>query len=79
MQGIGGQLRAARRSLGLSLRDVEDRTSQLAQQRGNAAFKVSSSWLDRIEREDRELSAAKLIVLAFVYNLTADQMLALCP
>ena len=79
MDGIGIQLRAARQRLGLTLREVEDRTSQLAQQWGNTAYRISASWLDRVEREDRGLSATKLIVLAFIYNLTMEQMLALCP
>ena len=79
MDGIGTQLRAARLRLGLTLREVEDRTSSLAQQWGNTAYRISASWLDRVERENRGLSATKLIVLAFIYNLTMEQMLALCP
>jgi transcriptional regulator with XRE-family HTH domain len=79
MEGIGTQLRAARLRLGLTLREVEERTSQLSQQWGNTAYRISASWLDRVERENRGLSATKLIVLAFLYNLTMEQMLALCP
>ncbi len=79
MDGIGIQLRAARQRLALTLREVEDRTAQLAQQWGNSAYRISASWLDRVERENRGLSATKLIVLAFIYNLTMEQMLALCP
>ncbi len=79
MDGIGAQLRAARNRLGLTLREVEERCQQLAQQWGNAAYRISASWLDRVERENRGLSATKLIVLAYIYNLTTDQMLALCP
>jgi transcriptional regulator with XRE-family HTH domain len=79
MDGIGIQLRAARQRLGLTLREVEERTNQLAQQWGNLAYRISASWLDRVERENRGLSATKLIVLAFIYNLTMEQMLALCP
>lgn len=79
MDGIGIQLRAARQRLGLTLREVEERTNHLAQQWGNRAYRISASWLDRVERENRGLSATKLIVLAFIYNLTMEQMLALCP
>jgi transcriptional regulator with XRE-family HTH domain len=79
MDSIGIQLRAARQRLGLTLREVEDRSNLLAQQWGNAAYRISASWLDRVERENRGLSATKLIVLAFIYNLTTDQMLGLCP
>jgi hypothetical protein len=42
-------------------------------------YRISASWLDRIEREDRGLSAAKLIVLIFIYQLINEQLLGLCP
>src|ERR1700733_12012957 len=79
MDGIGIQLRAARQRTGLRLREVEERSSQLAQQWGNTGYRISASWLDRVENENRGLSATKLIVLAYIYNLGTDQMLALCP
>ncbi len=79
MYGIGGKLRAARLQWQLTLREVEDRSSRLAQEWGNPQYRISASWLDRVEREDRGLSATKLIVLAVIYNLTAEQMLSLCP
>jgi transcriptional regulator with XRE-family HTH domain len=79
MESIGAQLRAARGRLKLTLREVEERSNTLAQQWGHSGYRISHSWLDRIERENRGLSATKLIVLAFIYNLTMDQMLALCP
>jgi hypothetical protein len=79
MQGIGGKLRATRIAWKLTLREVEQRTLKLAQQWGNPAYRISASWLDRVEREDRGLSATKLIVLANVYSLSTEQMLALCP
>lgn len=71
--------RARRNSLGLTLREVEERSFLLTQEWGRSGYRISASWLDRVEREDRGLSATKLIVLAFNYNLTTDQMLALCP
>ena len=79
MKGIGGQLRTARSRWQLTLREVEERSARLAQQWGNPAYRISASWLDRVERENRGLSATKLIVLAVIYGLTAEQMLALCP
>jgi len=79
MRGIGHKLRELRLKWQLTLREVEERSSQLAQQWENASYKISASWLDRVERENHELSATKLIVLAVIYGLTADQMLALCP
>jgi transcriptional regulator with XRE-family HTH domain len=79
MAGIGDKLREARSRWKLSLREVEERSSQLAAQWQNPAYRISASWLDRVEREDRGLSATKLIVLAVIYGLTAEQMIALCP
>lgn len=79
MGSIGQKLRESRLNWQLTLREVEERSSQLAQQWDNPSYKISASWLDRVEREDRELAAAKLIVLAVIYGLTADQMLALIP
>lgn len=79
MGSIGGQLRAARNRLGLTLREVEERSNLLAQQWGDTCYRISASWLNRVELENHGFSATKLIVLAFIYNLTTDQMLALCP
>lgn len=79
LDNIGIQLRAARQRLGLTLRETEEKSNLLAQQWGNSAYRISASWLDRVERENRGLSAKKLIVLAYIYNLTPDQMLGLCP
>jgi transcriptional regulator with XRE-family HTH domain len=79
MGGIGTKLREARLQWKLSLREVEERSSTLAQQWENPAYRISASWLDRVEREDRGLSATKLIVLAVIYGLTAEQMISLCP
>ena len=79
MGGIGNKLRGARLQWQLTLREVEERSSQLATQWQNSSYRISASWLDRVEREDRGLSATKLIVLAVIYGLTAEQMIALCP
>jgi len=79
MGGIGQKLRESRLRWQLTLREVEERTSQLAQQWANPVYRISASWLDRVEREGRELSATKLIVLAVIYGLTASEMLGLCP
>jgi hypothetical protein len=78
MEGIGSRLRAVRGKWGLTLRDVEERSVRIAQQSGNLSYQISASWLDRIEREDRALSGAKLIVLGVIYSLSAEELLALC-
>ncbi len=79
MSGIGSQLQQFRQRLGLTLRDVEQQTARLAQCVGIPGYRISASWLNRVEREDRELSGTKLIVLVSIYNLTKEEILALCP
>lgn len=77
MEQVGAKLRAIRQEWGLTLREVEERSARLAEEWGNPSYRISASWLDRIEREYRGLSAAKLIVLAAVYSVPPDQLLAL--
>jgi transcriptional regulator with XRE-family HTH domain len=73
--GIGEKLRSIRQRWQLSLREVEERSLRFAQERGNLAFKLSASWLNRLEREEHELSVSKLIVLADIYDLSTEQLL----
>ncbi len=75
MPGIGTRLRAVRRQWQLSLREVEERSQRFAQERGNQSYQVSASWLDRLEREEHELTVNKLIALAEIYNLPTEQLL----
>lgn len=77
MEGIGSRLREIRQRWKLTLREVEERSARIAQQWNNASFKISASWLDRVEREDRVLSGAKLIVLGVIYSLSSQELLSL--
>jgi transcriptional regulator with XRE-family HTH domain len=77
VEGIGRRLRSIRQKFGLTLREVEERSVRLGQEWGNTTYRISASWLDRVEREDRILSGAKLIVLAVIYSLTSKEMLSL--
>jgi transcriptional regulator with XRE-family HTH domain len=79
MEQIGARLRAARQSWGLTLREVEKRSVRIAQEWGNPSYRISASWLDRIEREGGSLSFVKYLVLAVVYSLPPEQMLAYSP
>jgi hypothetical protein len=51
-----------------------DGISVFAQQQGNQSYPVSASWLNRLEREEHELTVNKLIVLADIYNLPTEQL-----
>ena len=72
---VGLKLRRIRAERGLSLRDVEEQTTRFAAESGNPAHQISGSWLARIEREEHELTATKLISLAAVYHLTYEEIL----
>jgi hypothetical protein len=74
-KGIGPLLRAVRQQWQLSLREVEERSLRFAQEQGNSAYQVSASWLDRLEREEHELTVNKMVVLAGIYNLPPEQLL----
>ncbi|HEV2172763.1 MAG TPA: helix-turn-helix transcriptional regulator [Nitrospira sp.] len=78
MEEIGVRLRAARLQWGLTLREVEERCNHLAQQWGESSYRISASWLDRVEREGRRLSAVKLLVLAVVYSIPPRDLLGYC-
>jgi hypothetical protein len=78
MKGVGAKLRAIRTQWGLSLLDVEERSLRLAQQWGSPTYQISASWLGRVEREDHELSATKVLVLAVIYNIPSGEMLGYC-
>jgi transcriptional regulator with XRE-family HTH domain len=75
MAGIGARLRTIRRQWQLSLREVEERSLRFAQERGNQSYQVSASWLDRLEREEHELTVNKLIALADIYNVPTEHLL----
>jgi transcriptional regulator with XRE-family HTH domain len=75
MTGIGARLLKIRQQWQLSLRDVEERSARFAQEQGNLSYKVSASWLNRLEREARELTVSRLIALAEIYNIPAEHLL----
>lgn len=79
MDQIGSRLRSTRNLWGLTLREVEERSSGLAKQWGVSGYRISASWLDRVERGEGILSAAKLIVLAAIYNLGPQELLGMSP
>jgi transcriptional regulator with XRE-family HTH domain len=73
--GIGEKLRAIRQQWQLSLREVEERSLRFAREHGSQSHRVSASWLVRLEREEHELTVSKLIALAEIYNISAEQLL----
>ncbi|MGC2164305.1 MAG: XRE family transcriptional regulator [Silvibacterium sp.] len=77
MDRIGIKLRAIRQKCGFTLREVENRSLRISEHWGDPSYRVSASWLDRVERENRTLSGTKLIVLGAIYSLSSEELLAL--
>jgi transcriptional regulator with XRE-family HTH domain len=75
MAGLGARLRALRQQWRLSLREVEQRSSRIARERGDLSYKISASWLKRLESDEHELTVNKLIALAEIYSISTDQLL----
>ena len=75
MTGGIGLLRAIRLHRQLSLRDVEEQSFRLAQEWGDEAYRISAGWLERLEREEHEMPLNTIVVLANIYNLSAEQLL----
>jgi len=75
MAGIGARLRAIRQQLRLSLREVEEHSRRVAQERRDSSYQVSASWLARLERYEHELTANKLLALAEIYKIPIDKLL----
>jgi transcriptional regulator with XRE-family HTH domain len=75
MAGIGATLRALRQRWQLSLREVEQRSRSIARERGDLSFQFSASWLARLESDEHELTVNKLVALAEIYSIPADQLI----
>jgi transcriptional regulator with XRE-family HTH domain len=75
MAALGARLRAIRQQWRLSLREVEQRSRRIARERGDLSYKVSASWLKRLESDEHELTVHKLIALAEIYSIHTDQLI----
>jgi transcriptional regulator with XRE-family HTH domain len=76
VERIGQRLRKIRLQWKLSLREVEERSVLCARKWGDPAFRISASWLDRVERGEHELAVNKLLALADIYSIPPQQLLA---
>jgi transcriptional regulator with XRE-family HTH domain len=75
MSEVGAKLRAIRQQWQLSLREVEQRSRRIAEERGDLSYRVSASWLARLESDKHELTAHKLVALAEIYSIPADRLI----
>jgi transcriptional regulator with XRE-family HTH domain len=76
MAEIGARLRSIRQLLNLSLREVDQLSLRLVGERGdNQSYRVSPSYLTRLERGEHELTVGKLIALSEIYKVPAEELL----
>jgi transcriptional regulator with XRE-family HTH domain len=66
---VGIRLKRIRESLGLTLRQVEDRSRQLAEKKQNPDYFISRGWLNNIENGTYTPSACKQYTLGAIYNV----------
>jgi transcriptional regulator with XRE-family HTH domain len=66
---VGIRLKRIRERLGLSLRQVEERSRQLAEKKQNPDYFISRGWLNNIENGTYTPSACKQYTLGAVYNV----------
>src|SRR5713226_9354266 len=66
---VGIRLKRIRERLGLSLRQVEERSRQLAEKKQNPDYFISRGWLNNIENGTHTPSACKQYTLGAIYNV----------
>ena len=76
MANAGLNLRLARESLGLTMRDVETSSTRLAEKRANDEFVISPSRLSDIETKNLVPSIFRLYSLAVIYRLDLREILS---
>ena len=73
----GERLKAIRRYLGISTRQVEKFSRQIAKVEGSAKFYISNAWLSQIEATGPVPSVQKLFSLSVIYRLNFVELLYL--
>ena len=73
----GAELRAIRRQLGLSSRDVYAASLDIAEQCRQPAFEIPPSGLHNIESKNMIPSIHRLHALALIYRRTMNELLSL--
>lgn len=73
----GEQLKAIRARLGISIREVELRSRQIAHTKGNADYAISNARLIQIENRDSVPSITKLYSLAAIMRMKFSDLIRL--
>ena len=72
----GARLKEMRLRLGLSTRDVEERSQRIADDRHNREFYLSHAWVVDIEKGEFKPSIYKLYSLSAIYHVSYTEVLA---
>lgn len=73
----GESLKAIRRHVGISTRQVEQYSRQIAKAEGSAKFYISNAWLSQIEATGSVPSVQKLFSLSVIYRINFVELLSL--
>jgi len=73
----GEQLKDLRSRLGITTRDVTERSQQIAEAEGNEEFYISHAWLTQIENTYATPSIYKLFSISTIYHIKFTDLLLL--
>jgi transcriptional regulator with XRE-family HTH domain len=74
----GEELKEIRSRLGITTREVAERSTKIAEQEKNTEFLISNSWLSQLETHPAALpSVHKLFTLACIYHVGYARLLSL--
>lgn len=74
--GAGARLKEMRVRLGLSTRDVEAKSQQIADDRHNREYYLSHAWVTDIEKAEFKPSIYKLYSLSAIYHVSYTEVLS---
>jgi transcriptional regulator with XRE-family HTH domain len=73
----GEQLKDIRSRLGITTREVTEKSQQVAEAEGNEEFYISNAWLTQIENTHATPSVYKLYSISIIYHLRFSNLLLL--
>jgi transcriptional regulator with XRE-family HTH domain len=71
----GEQLKDLRSRLGITTRDVTEKSQRIAEAEGNDEFYISNAWLTQIENTDATPSIYKLYSISTIYHIKFADLL----
>src|SRR5258708_11110017 len=73
----GEQLKELRSRLGITTRDVTEKSQRIAEAEGNDEFYISNAWLTQIENTEATPSIYKLYSISTIYHVKFADLLLL--